>query len=620
SLDQALEEYLNLAQDELKNWLQDQASTALLKKYLKLSDEEIEELNEYLGKFKENINLAQNDYRSTAREVRSSFSATVGASYDPNDIQATPAGVGEQEWIRPDERLTYLIRFENEGNAPAKDIRVELELDPNLDESTLKVEGSSHLEYTVDPDVLEGVPEDQRQQGNEYTERMRFSYDPATRRLTWFFPNILLPDKSNDGANDGFVLFSVAPRESVAHAAYIQAQASIYFDFNPAVETNVEVRTVDREGPRLSLGDLPATASGSVTVTWTGVDDGAGLDRVYLLVAQDGGEFTLYRVLNPDQNQAQFQGEPGHRYAFKVYGVDLLGNRGPDGAVKEVRFLATSTGGTAGGGGGGGGYAAPAAPAGRVEKRIIPAAVTVAELPGRARVEVPTGAVKGANARLVLEELDASRAAGAGMAVVGPVVDIRLLDGEFTGKITVTLHFDRSKLPENYEPAIFYYNEKEKAWSKVGGTYDLTNGTVTAELDHLTMFTVFAVPGEASKPPVISFKDMQGHWAEAVVSRLAAMGVVSGYPDGTFKPDNEITRAEVTAVLARALKVSPGKEEDLKFADKDAIPAWAKGVVAAAAKEGLVKGYPQPDGTVTFEADRPLSRVEMAVLAVRILE
>ncbi|WP_165847830.1 S-layer homology domain-containing protein [Ammonifex thiophilus] len=617
SLDQALEEYLNLAQDELIDWLQDQASTALLKKYLKLSDEEIEALNKHLSKFAKNINLAQADYRSTAREVRSSFSATVGASYDPNDIQATPAGVGEQGWIRPDERLTYLIRFENEGNAPAKDIRVELELDPNLDESTLKVEGSSHLEYTVDPDVLEGVPEDQRQQGNEYTERMRFSYDPATRKLTWFFPNILLPDKDNDGANDGFVLFSVAPRESVAHAAYIQAQASIYFDSNPPVETNVEARTVDREGPRLSLGDLPATASGPVTVTWTGVDDGAGLDRVYLLVARDGGEFTLYQVLSPDQKQVQFQGEPGHRYAFKVYGVDLLGNRGPDGAVKEVRFLATSTGGTAGGGGGGGGYAAPA---GRVEKRIIPAAVTVAELSGRARVEVSAGAVKGANARLVLEESDASRAAGAGMAVVGPVVDIRLLDGELTGKVTVTLHFDRSRLPENCEPAIFYYDEKEKAWRKVDSAYDLARGTVTAELDHLTMFTVFAVPKEAPKLPVISFKDMQGHWAEATVARLAAMGVVSGYPDGTFKPDNEITRAEVTAILARALKLSPGKEEDLKFADKAAIPAWAKGVIAAAAKEGLVKGYPQPDGTVTFEADRPLSRVEMAVLAVRILE
>jgi hypothetical protein len=105
-----------------------------------------------------------------------------------------------------------------------------------------------------------------------------------------------------------------------------------------------------------------------------------------------------------------------------------------------------------------------------------------------------------------------------------------------------------------------------------------------------------------------------------IILELAGKGLVSGYPDGTFKPDKKITRAEVTAVLARALKLAPGQEEDLKFADSAAIPTWAKGVVAAAAKEGLVRGYPQPDGSVIFEAGRPVSRVEMVAFAMRILE
>ncbi len=59
---------------------------------------------------------------------------------------------------------------------------------------------------------------------------------------------------------------------------------------------------------------------------------------------------------------------------------------------------------------------------------------------------------------------------------------------------------------------------------------------------------------------------------------------------------------------------------ETRFKDSAAIPAWARGVVVAAAKEGLVRGYPQPDGTVTFEPDRSVSRVEMAALVVRILE
>ncbi|ACX51295.1 S-layer domain protein [Ammonifex degensii KC4] len=139
--------------------------------------------------------------------------------------------------------------------------------------------------------------------------------------------------------------------------------------------------------------------------------------------------------------------------------------------------------------------------------------------------------------------------------------------------------------------------------------------------DYIFSFTTAKEQQEPpEEQPKLKFKDMAGHWAEATVAKLAGMGVISGYPDGTFRPDNEISRAEVTAILVRALKLAPGSEQDLKFKDNASIPAWARGVVAAAAREGLVRGYPQPDGTVTFEPDRPVSRAEMAALAVRILE
>jgi hypothetical protein len=73
------------------------------------------------------------------------------------------------------------------------------------------------------------------------------------------------------------------------------------------------------------------------------------------------------------------------------------------------------------------------------------------------------------------------------------------------------------------------------------------------------------------------YTNMQGHWAAATVSKLAALGIVSGYPDGTFKTENENTRAEVTAILARTLKLAPGKEEELKFKDSAVILVWARG-------------------------------------------
>nr|WP_243137555.1 S-layer homology domain-containing protein [Desulfofundulus thermobenzoicus] len=66
------------------------------------------------------------------------------------------------------------------------------------------------------------------------------------------------------------------------------------------------------------------------------------------------------------------------------------------------------------------------------------------------------------------------------------------------------------------------------------------------------------------------------------------------------------------------MKLTPAGNQELKFRDDAAIPAWARDAVATVAKEGLVKGYPQPDGTVTFEAERPVTRAELAVLMARV--
>ncbi|MGB9804917.1 S-layer homology domain-containing protein, partial [Desulfofundulus sp.] len=51
-----------------------------------------------------------------------------------------------------------------------------------------------------------------------------------------------------------------------------------------------------------------------------------------------------------------------------------------------------------------------------------------------------------------------------------------------------------------------------------------------------------------------AFKDLKGHWAEGVIYRLIQMKVVSGYPDGTFKPEGQVTRYEIASMMVRLLK------------------------------------------------------------------
>jgi len=121
------------------------------------------------------------------------------------------------------------------------------------------------------------------------------------------------------------------------------------------------------------------------------------------------------------------------------------------------------------------------------------------------------------------------------------------------------------------------------------------------------------------------FRDIQGHWAENNIYRLTQMSVVLGYPDGTFKPGDRVTRNEIAAMMVRLLKPEPAQEHELqipgeKFKDAGRIPQWVLGVVAVALREGLISGYPQPDGTLSFEGERQLSRAELAAIMARIIE
>ncbi len=54
-----------------------------------------------------------------------------------------------------------------------------------------------------------------------------------------------------------------------------------------------------------------------------------------------------------------------------------------------------------------------------------------------------------------------------------------------------------------------------------------------------------------------AFGDISGHWAEKTIDKWADKGVISGYPDGTFKPDNPVTRAELAKILTLAFDLQP---------------------------------------------------------------
>lgn len=113
------------------------------------------------------------------------------------------------------------------------------------------------------------------------------------------------------------------------------------------------------------------------------------------------------------------------------------------------------------------------------------------------------------------------------------------------------------------------------------------------------------------------YKDVPGsHWASGFVILAREKGIITGYPDGTFKPAKVIHRDEITSVLVRALNLTTGTEGVLNnFTDGGDIPEWARASISAAYGAGLVSGF--PDGS--FKPGRFASRGETAVLVKKVL-
>lgn len=105
----------------------------------------------------------------------------------------------------------------------------------------------------------------------------------------------------------------------------------------------------------------------------------------------------------------------------------------------------------------------------------------------------------------------------------------------------------------------------------------------------------------------INFSDVKnGSWFYSAVARAVAAGYVKGYSDGSFKPNNTITRAEAAVMIANAARLSANEAGAYRFTDIGSIPAWARGSVGAVVAAGYMTGY--PDGS--FDANASISRAE----------
>ena len=111
----------------------------------------------------------------------------------------------------------------------------------------------------------------------------------------------------------------------------------------------------------------------------------------------------------------------------------------------------------------------------------------------------------------------------------------------------------------------------------------------------MTLFVGSVSPIRAA---AAKFDDVSGHWAQESIVRWTEEDVIHGYPDGTFRPNDKITRAEFATVLKNLLRLTEQAENPFP----DLPDNWMREPVLCLVKEGVIKGY--SDGTF-----RPSDRI-----------
>lgn len=115
-----------------------------------------------------------------------------------------------------------------------------------------------------------------------------------------------------------------------------------------------------------------------------------------------------------------------------------------------------------------------------------------------------------------------------------------------------------------------------------------------------------------SEPASSIYLDTAGHWAEQQIAAVSKAGWMSGYVDGTFRPNRQLTRAEATAIAVRAFKPEESRKAASRFADLNK-GNWAYGAIVQADSAGWLDWA----SGRKFEPDRFITRAEAVVLFAR---
>ncbi len=276
---------------------------------------------------------------------------------DPNDIIGS-LGYDTVQWVSVNDRLLYTIRFEYDpkfATGPAQNVLIDLNFHENANPSSFKLESFGFGEYFFDVPNTPSFYSNQLQETQDslgVVVNFTGGLDIIDKKAFWVFRSIdpttgLPPTDAAKGflpVNDstvtaytdtiaqkgeGFVIFSMKPNPNTNTMDTLLAQASIVFDDNAPIETNIWSNIIDAFPPTSSVNDLPQSVDSTAFISWNGSDDsnGVGIRDFALYVSKDGMPFYEYGTSLKLDSIIEFVGEIGSAYEFYTLATDFVGNR-----------------------------------------------------------------------------------------------------------------------------------------------------------------------------------------------------------------------------------------------------------------------------------------------------
>lgn len=279
-----------------------------------------------------------------------SFSIPVVRPLDPNEIIGRTGYDSLVRWVSAKQTLEYKVLFENDpdfATAPAQNVTIYVPIHEKLNPSSLRISdfGFGSFNFSVPPNT------------SVYTNRLDVrdslgvfvditaGLDVANRRAFWIFQSIdpktglaaTLPANTgflpvNDSLKhngEGYVTFTVLPSSRSVTKDTISAQASIIFDIEETLATNIWKNTIDAGTPSSHVTPLPSqSGSTTFTISWEGQDDasGSGIRNYDLYVSENNNPYALYKS-GLTGTSTTFTGNQGSNYRFYTLANDNVGNK-----------------------------------------------------------------------------------------------------------------------------------------------------------------------------------------------------------------------------------------------------------------------------------------------------